>query len=311
MAVKIEPRLPHREGDQGAASSSKGKAVSSRNSTAHRFKNSDLPLDYNGLQTWRSLFVPSFTAYAATFQTSGWNLRSVPGLADDVQKIWDAIFPNIHEQVTLNGPVIYVALQRGYEFHSSLKDAATAAVELYWHSDPLYSTPEERAKFVAYMLGPDDRKPESAHQSRSRRLMWLDPERRKGTFRSEIVLRTFSAYLNIAQKSIADFGRPIGVLCISTAAVERALRIWASGKFDAEEAKKDFSEGRWSNVALAYAGKARNLTDSKWERLITDARAFTKSTRLDSEAPASVAAPEDAPLDEDDGVSVSSTSDQE
>ncbi|KII89353.1 hypothetical protein PLICRDRAFT_29641 [Plicaturopsis crispa FD-325 SS-3] len=314
MAVKIEPKVLHRGDGRGtvAANSKKPAGRASTGSVTTRYKNADLPLDHSGLQTWRSHFVPSFTTYAATFETGAWNLRSVSTLVDDVQKIWDAIFPDVPHQITWTGPVLGVALQRGgYEFHGLLKDAAVAAVETHWRSDPLYSTPEERAKYVKYALGPDEGQPATSGP-KFRPLMWLDAEARKGTFRSEMVLRTFAVYLNISQKSIADFGPPIGALCVSTAAVERALRVWASGQKDAVEAKKDFSEGRWSNAALQYVSKARKLTESKWERLTTDAKVFTKATRV-SDVPVDVAdvEPEDAcPLDEDD-VSVSSASDPE
>ncbi|KII90590.1 hypothetical protein PLICRDRAFT_173981 [Plicaturopsis crispa FD-325 SS-3] len=307
MDVKIERTEGSlRTGGRGMGNSHSKPA--GRTSTT-RFTNADLPLTHSGLQTWRSHFVPSFIAYAATFQTGGWNLRAVPTLIDDVQKIWNAIFPDVSHEISWTGPVLSIAVQRGgYELHGLLKDAAVAAVKTHWLSDSLYSTPEERAKYVKYALGPD----EGSSGPKFRPLMWLDAERSKGTFRSELVLRTFAVYLNAAQKSIADFGPPIGALCVSTAAVERALRIWASGNLDDAESKKDFSEGRWSKAALQYVSKARKLTDSKWERLITDAQVFTKTTRA-SDGPVDSAAYEDTdPLnDDDDGVSVSSTSDQE
>lgn len=43
-------------------------------------------------------------------------------------------------------------MQKMYEWRSSFADAAVAAVDALWASDPKYSTPEAKAEYVANAL---------------------------------------------------------------------------------------------------------------------------------------------------------------
>ncbi|KAF7964432.1 hypothetical protein HWV62_8062, partial [Athelia sp. TMB] len=108
---------------------------------------------------------------------------------------------------------------------------------------------------------------------------------------SKFVLNVFAHHLNQTSNSSIDYGHLTGGLSLSTAAVERGLSFWKTGKFDNIDKKKpgatvapspkqekekkpktlEFSDMLWGQKAQSWAKKASQMDDIRWTDIIDDA----------------------------------------
>ncbi|KAG6825617.1 hypothetical protein H0H92_003052 [Tricholoma furcatifolium] len=109
----------------------------------------------------------------------------------------------------------------------------------------------------------------------------------KGAFQSDLVLDIFAYHLKQVSGAVEDYGLPIGGLALCTAAMERALELWAAGDDprnskrkendrDAAEQKKKFGGDIWISCTAGYASLAGRL-DEQWGEIIEAAEARVPS----------------------------------
>ncbi|KAF8056075.1 hypothetical protein FPV67DRAFT_1732286 [Lyophyllum atratum] len=118
------------------------------------------------------------------------------------------------------------------------------------------------------------------------------PKGKKGAFQSDLVLGVFARHLKQTSGAMMDYGMPVGGLALCTAAMERALELWANGedpkKKDAEAKKHDeaaagkkrcqpipsFGGDTWISCAAGYVALAQGLTeDEHWLKILSEAEA--------------------------------------
>ncbi|KAF8152241.1 hypothetical protein B0H34DRAFT_724450 [Crassisporium funariophilum] len=116
------------------------------------------------------------------------------------------------------------------------------------------------------------------------------PKGKKGAFQSDLVLGVFAGHLKQTSGAMLDHGVPVGGLALCTAAMERALELWANGedpkKKDAEAKKHDetgkkrsqpipsFGGDVWISCTAGYVALAHGLKeDEHWPKILSEAEA--------------------------------------
>ncbi|KAF5383867.1 hypothetical protein D9615_003638 [Tricholomella constricta] len=108
---------------------------------------------------------------------------------------------------------------------------------------------------------------------------------KKGAFQSDLVYEIFSRHLKQTIGAVVDHELPVGGLALCTAAMERALELWAEGeapknlKVSDDDSKNDnkkkvFGGDEWIARTGGYATLASGLhKDDQWPIIITEAEA--------------------------------------
>lgn len=120
----------------------------------------------------------------------------------------------------------------------------------------------------------------------------------KGAFQSHLVLSVFASHLKQVEDSKFDWGPPAGGLALCVAAVsfyphddgfstntlsqlERALTLSKqyghldfSKSNDITKKQREFAELNWGAVARGWFQKTSMITQSRWDCIIYDAKAF-------------------------------------
>ncbi|KAG6806179.1 hypothetical protein H0H92_012406, partial [Tricholoma furcatifolium] len=113
------------------------------------------------------------------------------------------------------------------------------------------------------------------------------PPGSKGAFQSDLVLEIFSYHVKLVAGAARDYGLPVGGLALCTAAMERALVLWAGGEDprdskrkdvarldnDATKQNKKFGGDTWIACTAGYASLATGLSDEKWDEILEAAKA--------------------------------------
>ncbi|THG99241.1 hypothetical protein EW026_g3083 [Hermanssonia centrifuga] len=138
--------------------------------------------------------------------------------------------------------------------------------------------------------------------------MYHDDTDGKGVFRSEVLMRTFAAYLTQCDPtagSLVDFGVPIGGLAMCAAAVERGFLLYQTGEIQSNKEQKaeiqaaldkgntqlakdlkafhirlkTFSEPGWSKATQEYSKVIDKLSERVWGGIIRAGMKHVKNSK--------------------------------
>ncbi|KAI0054315.1 hypothetical protein BV25DRAFT_1922803 [Artomyces pyxidatus] len=240
------------------------------------FDNSDIPGWPKTLKPWRTIFIPMLLDHIGT-QQSPWG---IVGLVEDLQMLWDRVFPDIEHQVAeKDDPVYFVAKQRAAEWRTAFAASALHALEAFFERDAQYDDPEERAAFVKWAQ-PDPKNPDLQPLFLWKTITGGGDEEivPRGAFRSILVLVPFATHLQVVaaiplrSRVKAD---PRGALVLAAAAAERALAAWSSGVFALPETRtaRAFSHANWGESTDSYLKSVNRATERSWTKIIAEAEA--------------------------------------
>ncbi|KAH7906365.1 hypothetical protein BJ138DRAFT_1016343 [Hygrophoropsis aurantiaca] len=116
--------------------------------------NDDLP--HGTLKFWRGLYLPMWIDYVGTLDDI-WDLSNLLPVA---QNLWNKVFPDCPQDITKDGKIYALLMQRTYEWRSGFSGRAIKAVESYFERYPeQYSDPRDRgdyAEWAAPVIADDD-----------------------------------------------------------------------------------------------------------------------------------------------------------
>ncbi|KAF9487692.1 hypothetical protein BDN71DRAFT_1513707 [Pleurotus eryngii] len=91
----------------------------------------------------------------------------------------------------------------------------------------------------------------------------------------DLLLETFACHVGTTMNVKDSVDYPIGVLALSAASVERALRRWETGAFQ----DLAFSDSLWGAVTEGYARSTATLNEQKWNDILSGALQFATSSK--------------------------------
>jgi hypothetical protein len=192
-------------------------------------------------------FVPRLRDFVGALQDP-W---ATTDLLEAIQELWDDLFPETpHIVALLKDPVYAVvcslcsqsehsycsymqAVQRVIEWRANIATSAVKVVAEFWESQPRYEQIADRMAFVTSILAPDylylykysnRSNPNDIVSFLCLIVQRLHPvlQRRKGTFQSALVIKTFVHHVRITGSipdTLRDPGVPQGALALAAIAV--------------------------------------------------------------------------------------------
>ncbi|KDQ16871.1 hypothetical protein BOTBODRAFT_172494 [Botryobasidium botryosum FD-172 SS1] len=236
-----------------------------------RGTNRDLP---PGAQaSFKTKFLPIFSDLLGS-REKPWDTAdqaSEVTLAEEMQQIWDFVFPDNPAKILPRSPIYNLITQRGYEWRGAIGKAALTAIVKFWAKDTKhYGDAPGKVTYVKQALG--FKKP----------FTWRDGKNFVGPFQGPLVLATLSKHFEETNGN-ADYGNPFGALALSATMVERALLAWSTGHLDSELA--DFSGSLWRQTTTRYSALINLLTEEEWSTIVSDTRALSISASEDTTKP--------------------------
>ncbi|KAI0059025.1 hypothetical protein BV25DRAFT_1918738 [Artomyces pyxidatus] len=223
-----------------------------------RFRNEDLPIPKELLKVWTASFLPHYYAFLGSL-ANPWALPPDNELVAFLQALWDKVFVNHPHTVEPSGSVMSITAQRGYEWRASIASAAIDAVDKFIKTEEdRFRQPSDVQEYVAFATGPGIpfvyERPDV-----------LDSKRSKGAFRSGLVLSALRTHISATSTTTLKYGNPTGALALATVAVERGLKLHATGA--KEEKPTAFTELKWGKAAAEYGKSTSKLSETVWDRI--------------------------------------------
>ncbi|KAJ7330279.1 hypothetical protein DFH08DRAFT_882297 [Mycena albidolilacea] len=99
--------------------------------------------------------------------------------------------------------------------------------------------------------------------------IYQEPKTRGGSYRSDLIVRTFGSHFRIVLKNDGSYGLPIGAMLLVAAAVECAVSLWKDGSLRTEglgrKGKKSasgFIASPWASRGATYPLSIKS--NQKW-----------------------------------------------
>ncbi|KAK7681441.1 hypothetical protein QCA50_015533 [Cerrena zonata] len=261
-----------------------GKRTTRTGTETTKVRNSDIPEDMR--EQWARLVVPLARELAGTLQP--WASLDV----SHVQSVIDRVYPQ-SGYIVRKGDVLYTLLSyRITDWRSSIGSGGTTLVEqMITDNKNVLMTANDIREWVSYELG-DGGQHVPFHWRK-----WNNQKKSgKGVYEHDLILATLAttyiAEIERIPANLRSTDYPVGALVLAIQAVERGLKLHASG----EKVKSDtglwFSEDNWGNVVRMEGGKPKqvnraskylnvinNWKPEKWSALLDSARKLYKEVQ--------------------------------
>ncbi|KAJ7127252.1 hypothetical protein C8R43DRAFT_1028169 [Mycena crocata] len=241
-----------------------------------RFTNADLPFPPESfaadLKHFQKTVIPDVIDYAATHEDA-FAVTSHPSWEPTVKDIYGRYF----SAYACTDAVLYVAAAAVSNWRSDIGKRALKAVSDKLRNIKEFPTTQSRREWVRKQSDPD-----------TMPFLYREPDTQSGSYRSELILKTFYGHIRIAIKTDKSYGHPTGAMSISAAALERALSLWKDGNLSIEglprKAKKkaqSFIASPWADRAMSYLPPIQTLTTQKWREIFGLSMQFKDSKEED------------------------------
>ncbi|KAL1707031.1 hypothetical protein EV121DRAFT_289012 [Schizophyllum commune] len=180
--------------------------------------NKALPFSTVDWETYETLFMSSVKGWVGSLDNS-FSLGPSDGFTNLLQDLVDHFFPKYNIVVDPKAPIYRNTSQRIYEWRHMFATAATAAVRGEMQK---YNTLEARADHASAQI--------DAESDTQSPFLYLDPEAKRGAYRTEVILKTYLPHYEVLQECPIELDDPPkGAMAMATAAVERAYGFWTTG----------------------------------------------------------------------------------
>ncbi|KAH9829486.1 uncharacterized protein C8Q71DRAFT_851719 [Rhodofomes roseus] len=235
-----------------------------------RYKNEDLPSGC--LARWRNTYVPTMYDMYAT-GSDPWANNANDSMIGNLNHIWKRVYgdpPASAEDIA--GPILGVMIQRLAEWRNKFASTATEVVQQFFDdAGEQYASPESRADYVKYALGP--KKP----------FIWqTTTPKRRGAFQSQFVLETFASHLTETHGTMDKYYmmyEPQGALALACVALERAFTLFESGvryQPDRQDPTWHFKTDKWNDATESYLLSIAQLKLEDWDAIVVGAEPYAK-----------------------------------
>ncbi|KAJ7230117.1 hypothetical protein GGX14DRAFT_553602 [Mycena pura] len=235
-----------------------------------KFTNSDLPFPADNFRKDLVFFqgnsIPRILAWAATHRDP-FSAGNDPKFKPVVKDTWDDHFPS--PDYVIDDSVYAVCYNALFNFRSKLGKRGLSVVSAAIKTKKLKDAAETRQwvadqlKGLAFIYENTETEPPS------------------GSFRSDLVSKTFAEYVRVVSKIDVEYGRPVGALSLSAAAVERGLQLWEHGTLSEDGVSRGRQKTLYGFIAVPWAQRASKyltsidrLTEQKWSKVIERAGSF-------------------------------------
>ncbi|KAH9915817.1 uncharacterized protein B0H18DRAFT_1215311 [Fomitopsis serialis] len=234
------------------------------------YKNEDLPAACRKL--WRNTYVPTMYDMYAT-GNDPWDNTANNRMVGNLTYVWEKVYNTPVSSEDIRGPILGVMNQRLAEWRNKLAAAAINVVVGHFEDGgEQYSSPESRAKFVKWALGP------------KKLFIWqATTPKRTGAFQSSLIIKTFATHLTEVQGTVGSFFKgyePQGALALTCVALERALMLFETGVHhvsDPGDTKRpEFNASIWYDATDGYQGTIAQLKPEVWDAIIAAAEPYAK-----------------------------------
>ncbi|PIL30263.1 hypothetical protein GSI_07441 [Ganoderma sinense ZZ0214-1] len=246
---------------------------------------------FNG--NFTHIFTPKLINFISNTASGPWKLTGV----NLVKAMEDLVAESFPEGLTLliapRQPFYEVGKQKLSEYCNGVGNEAVEVVSRYMQSRRFPSA-EARAEYVAWAT-----RPENGYLFRYERIALGDDGKtlkKHGLYQGTLIAETFVYHLTHIGKTaeqIRDW--PCNALALTTAAVERALKMWGTGSFVAPPARTEeakFSDKMWGSSAQQYLEGITNLSEEKWDKILAKADKALRGYSINSD--------DDSELDDSD-----------
>ncbi|KAJ3793843.1 hypothetical protein GGU11DRAFT_811657 [Lentinula aff. detonsa] len=235
------------------------------------FTKHDLPIKLTSDHLiWNNCLQPELIEWCGT-REGQFSLSSDLNFREIIKMLWDkhlGSLPHIHDTYKIGSTVyqcrdhpaiLSFAQQQVRNYRSKMGQTGLNVVEAKMRT---FTMVEERKDYAERMILHDAFIFEFPGATRSES---------QGTFRGELVLRTFAFHLTWALSSRTSHGNPAGALALAVVSVHRALTAWLPGH-DSIKAVKETSRAERNAV------KAMQQTEKQTFKLRNKAKGIAKNT---------------------------------
>ncbi|KAF7358303.1 hypothetical protein MVEN_00879700 [Mycena venus] len=215
----------------------------------------------------RGAVIVKFVSWVGTKEDT-FAVNSHPDFRDVVMELWNQHF----RAYPINDAVYVQAAAAVCNWRSKIGKTRVKTVhDAVTNSDDL-STIEARAEWVQNKLLDSN-------------FVCENDEDMTGAYRSELMLQTFAAHLQVVNKSDVFYGHPVGVLAAACALAERALHMYKTGTCSTDgithkggRLANSFIAVPWAARVKAYLPGIKKLSDQKWAKIMALSIPFIDGT---------------------------------
>ncbi|KAF8952644.1 hypothetical protein BDZ97DRAFT_1681027, partial [Flammula alnicola] len=225
------------------------------------------------LRDWRKSFRPTIISWASTFLDAYGPSAFMTDVV--VFDIWDTIYTDLVLLEKERKETLYLIISLStdilQDWRTSIGSTALTILGTYFTEN--FDTQEEIVEFVEW----------ATDFNKVFNFIYASPDAPAGErqgFQSDLILDIYAVHIKKTAASVKSYGAQVGAMGLCTAAMERALSLWASGVNPAEtlpEGKKlpAFGDNEWGPRARSWAQAATRLSAEDWE--VINEEAFTRS----------------------------------
>ncbi|KAJ7142647.1 hypothetical protein C8R44DRAFT_865968 [Mycena epipterygia] len=223
-----------------------------------KYINADLPFPADShavdLKHFQQTFIPDLIDWAATLDDS-FAVHVHPDFKPMVEDRWMKYF----SAYPISDAVHYMAVSAVSNWRSAIGKRALKLVCAHLKT---ISSARERRNWVA-------------EQTEGLAFLYREPQTKGGSYRSELIVGTFSSHTQLVSKSDVSFGHPTGAMSLCAAALERAFSLCKDGNCIIEalprkgrKSVSSFVPNPWAERARKYLVVIKTLSLQKWQEII-------------------------------------------